>query len=103
MTRPVQWSRRSTADLRAIRAFIALDSEARAKTWIEELIRAGESLAQQANRGRRVREWPDPDVRELIVKHYRLVYRVAADGVVVLTVFEGLRLLPVDALEGEPR
>lgn len=33
------------------------------------------------------------DVREVIERSYRIVYRVVSDGIVVLTVFEGHRLL----------
>ncbi len=41
------------------------------------------------------------DVREVFQRTYRIVYRVVDDGIVVLTVFEGHRLLgKVDPDEG---
>ena len=36
------------------------------------------------------------DVREMVLRSYRIVYRVAAGRLVVLTVFEGHRLFPDD-------
>lgn len=33
------------------------------------------------------------DVREVLLRSYRIVYRVVVGGIVVLTVFEGHRLL----------
>jgi plasmid stabilization system protein ParE len=43
--------------------------------------------------GRVVPEIGRQDVREVFVRSYRVVYRLVADGIVVLTVFEGHRLL----------
>ncbi len=41
------------------------------------------------------------DVREMFLRSDRIVYRVVDDGVVVLTIFEGHRLLgEVDADDG---
>jgi toxin ParE1/3/4 len=48
------------------------------------------------NAGRRVPEMGRDDVREIIVRNYRIVYQVADDGTVtVLHVIEGHRTLPM--------
>ncbi|EPX63753.1 hypothetical protein D187_006162 [Cystobacter fuscus DSM 2262] len=43
------------------------------------------------------------DIREVLLRSYRIVYRVGRGGIEVLTVFEGHRLLPKGAIpeEGE--
>jgi len=41
-----------------------------------------------------VPEKAQADVREVFVRTHRIVYRVRAGGIVVLTVFEGHRLFP---------
>lgn len=42
-------------------------------------------------------------VREVLLKAYRIVYRVRGDEVHVLTVFEGHRRFPADVdVEGDP-
>lgn len=40
-----------------------------------------------------------PDLREVFVGGYRIIYRVRAERIDVLTVFEGHRLLPEDVGE----
>ena len=52
--------------------------------------------------GREVPEYARPDVREVIVRPYRIVYRlVAADEVHILTVHHGARLLRVPAADSD--
>jgi len=48
--------------------------------------------------GRTVPEIANPDIRELLFKKYRIVYRVSKNTVEILTVFEGHRLLRVDEI-----
>ena len=98
MTRSVRWSERAAADLEVIRQFLSLSSDATATTWIAKLMQAGDSLDDLSERDRRVPEWDAPDIRELVVRPYRLVYRLVDHEVVVLTVFDGHRLLPVEAM-----
>lgn len=44
--------------------------------------------------GRRVPELMREDLREILVRSYRIVYRVDGEFVWILTIFEGHRLLP---------
>lgn len=43
--------------------------------------------------GRAVPEWEDEQVREHIVYHYRLIYRVRANQIIILAVVHGARQL----------
>lgn len=50
------------------------------------------------------KQWPERmgiTSRTVLVRTYRIVYRVDGDGIVVITVFEGHRLFPDDALGDE--
>jgi hypothetical protein len=38
------------------------------------------------------------DIREVLLRPYRIVYRVVGSGIEVLTVFEGHRQLPAEEL-----
>jgi len=49
--------------------------------------------------GRVVAEIANPDIRELIFKKYRIVYRLNANCIEILTVFEGHRLLRIDEID----
>jgi plasmid stabilization system protein ParE len=48
--------------------------------------------------GRVVPELANQEVREVLVRNYRIVYRVHSDAIHVLTVFEGHRLFPQDEI-----
>lgn len=89
------WSRRSTRDLEQIGIFISLDAPERARAFVQSLIERGKQAAQFPSAGRIVPELQDENVRELIEGNYRIVYEISSSKktVVVLTVFEGHRLL----------
>lgn len=88
------WSVWASDDLVSIAEHISRDSESYAATVVRELVAAARSLRVFAERGRRVPEYDDPSVRELIVRKYRLVYRVHAERVVVLRIIHGAREMP---------
>ena len=67
-------------------AYIAKDSPAGARRWVENLFAVVATLAQLPERGRRLPDVPRADVRELLVGSYRVVYRIEARRVAVLTV-----------------
>lgn len=89
----VRWTERSAADLLAIGEFIALDNPIAARSWVERLRRRALRAGEAPLAGRVVPEMGRSDVREVLLSSYRIVYRVVEDGVVVLTVLEGHKLL----------
>ena len=70
------------------------DSEFYAAAVARELVTTARSLATFSERGRVVPEYEDPTVRELIVRRYRLIYRVQPDRVEVLLIIHGARQMP---------
>ena len=94
MDREVVWSLLATADLESIVEYIRRDSEFYAAAVARELVAAARSLATFSERGRVVSEYENPTVRELIVRRYRLIYRVRSDRVEVLRIIHGARQLP---------
>ena len=90
----VTWSREASENLIEIEDFIARDSLERAVRFIDALIDHAEAiLADNPRSGRVVPETGNPDMRELIYRGYRIVYRLKGDVPEILTVFEGHRLL----------
>ena len=69
-------SPRAIRDLQSIVRYIAWDSPVDAAKFGKHLIAKARSLATLPERGRVVPEFHDPTIRELIVKPYRIVYRV---------------------------
>jgi toxin ParE1/3/4 len=95
----VVWTRQAFVRLAEIEDYIALDSAAAAEEHTAKLIRRAEALAQFPEMGRLVPELPGSGLRELIEGSYRIVYRVRARRIEILTVFEGHHLLPAEELE----
>lgn len=95
------WSHRARRDLVAITGYIVPDSPPAARRWAERLRTAAARAAEMPLAGRVVPELRRDDVREVLVRSYRIVHQVRDDTVVVLTVFEGHRLLPVPAVESD--
>lgn len=89
---------RALRDLNTIRRYIARDNPEAARRWIAKLERKASLAADAPLAGRVVPELDREDVRETFLRSYRIVYRVLPDELHVLTVFEGHRLLPEDAI-----
>ena len=90
----VTWSREASENLVEIEEFIARDSLERAVRFVDALIDHAEAiLADNPKSGRVVPEIGNPNMRELIYRGYRIVYRLNGDIIEILTVFEGHRLL----------
>ncbi len=97
----VIWTREALEKLYEIEEFIGTDNSERAETFINYLIEHGESILQNPKIGRTVPEILNPGIREIIVKKYRIVYRIKKEKIEILTVFEGHRLLRIDELKIE--
>lgn len=90
----ITWSREASENLVEIEDFIARDSQERAVRFIDGLIDHAEAmLADNPRSGRSVPEISNLNMRELIYRKYRIVYRLNGDVVEILTVFEGHRQL----------
>lgn len=98
MSERLRWTTRAGADLLAIGDFIARDNPKAARKWLARLVTRANDAAEFPRAGRRVPEVDsdEVEVREVIFRGYRIVYRVRSEFIMVLTVFEGHRLFPVD-------
>jgi plasmid stabilization system protein ParE len=87
------WAPQAAEDLDAVCSFIARDSEAYARDFAERVVGAVEMLSEFPEAGRRVPEFSDPALRELLHGHYRIIYEVSEDAVHILAIHHGARLL----------
>jgi plasmid stabilization system protein ParE len=83
-------------ELEEIGDYIARDDPTAAARWVRSLVQCAERAAVAPLAGRRVPELGRDDVRELLMRSYRIVYRVAEARIEILTVFEGHRRFPED-------
>ena len=95
----VRWTEQAVADLQAIRQFIERDSPRYGRLVAERLFDATTRLEAFPRSGRVVPELGRHDLRELLVGDYRIVYRLESEAAVLLTVFRGSRLLPLELLD----
>jgi toxin ParE1/3/4 len=91
----VIWTRQAVEDVEAIKAYVARDSERYAGLLAERLVAAVDRLELFPHSGRIVPEVGDDFLREVIYGNYRLVYRLQAESVEVVTIYHGARLLRV--------
>lgn len=91
---PIAWSPQSLQDLEGIRAYIAQDSVRYADLVAQRIVAAVERLGPFPESGRVVPELDKPEIREVIVKPYRIVYRHRPGLVEIATVFRSSRQMP---------
>jgi toxin ParE1/3/4 len=108
----IEWSQQAEDRLLAIEDYIAQDDPAAAQRHVLLLVTKCNALADFPHLGRvlpeaeRLTDSPAPEsthrtLRELIIKGYRVVYRVHAEHIEVVTVFEGHRRLRPTELDDD--
>jgi len=90
----IVWAPQAIADVESIKSFISRDSVLYAEVTVTRLISAVERAGAFPESGRVVPEINDPNIREILWRNYRIVYRVRSTIVEVVTVFHGAMLFP---------
>jgi addiction module RelE/StbE family toxin len=89
----VVWSRRASQDLEAIADYIASDSPTYAGIVVKKVVKETRMLARFPKAGRKVPEFDNEDIRELLIYSYRIIYRLEEPEVVIAAVIHGKRIL----------
>jgi len=92
----VAWSAEARAQLAAIHAHVSRDSPHNADDLIRRLVDRAVQLETVARSGRRVPEYPDENLRELLSRPYRIIYRPRDEHIEVVTVMHYRQQLPGD-------
>ena len=88
------WTRNAISHLANMYEYIALNSPTYAKRTVDKITRRSEQIAGQPYSGRKVPEYDAEDIRELIEKPYRIIYRIKPDQIDVVAVIHGAQLIP---------
>jgi toxin ParE1/3/4 len=91
VARTVRWTEAATQDLSEAAEFIARDSRFYATALVREARTAARSLRTLSERGRLVPEARSPDIREIYVKSYRLIYHITSEVVNVIAFVHSAR------------
>ena len=88
----LHWSDVSAADLHDIHDYVARDVPYYTELFIDRLTVATDKLEDRPRIGRHVPEAGHrDDIREIIVQGYRIIYRISADRILILTIIHGSR------------
>ena len=91
---PISWSPQAVRDVESIRDYIARDSRRYAELTVGRILASVERLGAFPQSGRVVPERGDPEIREVIVGPFRVVYRYRVGVVEIATVFRASRMFP---------
>ncbi len=103
MDRLVAWSPEAVEDLRSIADYIQRDSEFYAKSVVSKLIQTASKLKDFPKMGHEVSEVQNPDIREIAVYSYRMIYSLnnPLNQILIIAIIHGKRQIDVisDRLE----
>ncbi|WP_043479740.1 type II toxin-antitoxin system RelE/ParE family toxin [Janthinobacterium sp. HH01] len=91
MARRIVWSQAATEDLEAIAIRIAQDSPSNASKVVKKIIAAADDLNRFPHLGVVAPEAINPAIRQRVVFHCRLIYKVESDAIVILAVIHSRR------------
>ena len=90
----IKWLKSAKQDLKEIYDYIALDSKRDAQLQVERIQQKTELLKNQTELGKVVDEIQNPNVRELVEGHYRIIYKIISpEEIHILMVHHGTRNL----------
>ncbi|NHZ72471.1 MAG: type II toxin-antitoxin system RelE/ParE family toxin [Aquificales bacterium] len=89
----VHWTNTAIEHLLAIYEHISQNSPLYAQRMVDRLTRRSEQIAAFPKSGRKLPEYEAGDIREVIEKPYRIIYRIKSEQIDVLAVIYSTRAL----------
>lgn len=90
----IHWTVNAIDQLANIYEYIALNSPTYGRRMIDRITRRSEQISEHALSGRKVPEFDTEDIRELIERPYRIIYRIKPGQIDIISVIHCARLLP---------
>ncbi len=87
------WAEAAVVDLDNIHHYIAQDSLFYANTFCFDILQAIDRLEKFPKLGRKVPEFNEDKILEIIVNDYRVIYEIHMFRIEILTIIHGARLL----------
>lgn len=88
----IRWARSARDDLLEVLAYLVEHASVTvASAFLDQIESASDTLTVHPNRGSRVREVEVPELRQLIIGEYRLIYRVEEGAVGIVRLIHGRR------------
>lgn len=99
----VYWTSEARARLLEIQTYIARDSPTTARNVVARLLRRSQTLATHSMSGRRLPEYPQSELRELLERPFRIIYLVKSEGIEIVTIKHYRQNLPRSQKRLAPR
>ena len=90
----VTWTETATAQLQAIRDYLAQSSPGYAQALAGRIVARTQALDSQSHFGAEVPEYGNPDIREVYEHPYRILYRRNGSEIQVIGVIHSSRRMP---------
>ncbi len=88
------WTPLAVNRVTEIAKYIAKDNPSAGEKWVESVFKRVKNLEKFPNIGRVVPETNRNDIREIIFKNYRIIYKFEQEQISILTVRHGKQILP---------
>lgn len=90
----IVWAPLALERVTEIADYIARENPAAARRWVIQAFKKVEPLGRFPERGRQVPETHRKDIREILFPPYRIIYRLRARQIAILTVRHGKQRFP---------
>ena len=91
----VKWTKNALEELDNIANYISRDSPKYANILVKQIFEMLSHLQQFPKLGRKVPEYNNPNLREILYKSYRIVYLVKKEQLEIISVIHGSRKLSI--------
>lgn len=91
----VKWTKNALEELDGIASYISRDSPKYANILVKQIFEMASHLQQFPKLGRKVPEYNNPNLREILYKSYRIVYLIKKEQLEIISVIHGSRKLSI--------
>ncbi len=95
----IRWTRRASADLERLHAFLQPVAPAAAARVVQELARAPDRLLDYPRIGEKLEAYQPREVRRILVGNYELRYEIAAGTIFILRLWHSRENRRFDAVD----
>ena len=89
----IKWTNHALEELDDIANYISIDSPKYAQILVKQIYEMVSHLKQFPKLGRKVPEYGDPELREILYKTYRIIYLVKKEHLEIISIIHGSRKL----------
>ncbi len=89
----IKWTDNALQEFDNIANFISKDSPKYAQILVKQIYEMISHLEQFPKFGRKVPEYNDPNLREILYKNYRIIYLIKQKHIEIISIIHGSRLL----------